>query len=220
MSIPSAKAALVPLVLAATWATAQADNFIVSVTPTTDLSHLYLFTEKETGAATSYSTSEQAVTSELGPLLAGSTYNTMISTSYGTSVPITGTGVQTDFAFLGTTSTGLLALTTTDSNNTSYSTKFGATGVSLSNALAGATSGDLATASSLYPASSSNSVKGTSDLWSSFSGSLKAYDSLGNEMSIGTVNVTYTTQPVPEPASMAALGVGALALIRRRRKLA
>jgi hypothetical protein len=41
-------------------------------------------------------------------------------------------------------------------------------------------------------------------------------DGFGDDTSMRVDDVTFT--PVPEPASMAALGVGALALLRRRRK--
>lgn len=39
----------------------------------------------------------------------------------------------------------------------------------------------------------------------------------GNDLGLGIDNLTVTANTVPEPASMAALGLGALALIRRRR---
>lgn len=39
----------------------------------------------------------------------------------------------------------------------------------------------------------------------------------GNNWNIGVDNINFTQQPVPEPATMTALAVGALALVRRKR---
>ncbi|MBC8066348.1 MAG: PEP-CTERM sorting domain-containing protein [Chlorobia bacterium] len=44
------------------------------------------------------------------------------------------------------------------------------------------------------------------------------HDGADHGLAIDDLNASFTTQPVPEPASMVALGLGALALMRRKRR--
>ena len=215
------KLALLPLALTATWATAQADDFKVSVTPTQSLDHLYLFTERQTTPPSipmpgSPTVGSQAITADLGPLVAGSTYSTTISTSYGTSAgfPLGG-GDALEIGVLGVAGDGQLVLSS-QATGGAYRTLF--TGATQADAKAGATSGSLATATSLFPAGSTNALYGQRDAYEGAvlpaSVNLLAFDASGASRSIGTASI----QAVPEPASWAALGFGALAMARRRRK--
>lgn len=63
-------------------------------------------------------------------------------------------------------------------------------------------------------------VSGTGASHSSYSPSVSGSSLIlefGSNWNIGVDNINFTQQPVPEPATMTALAVGALALIRRKR---
>lgn len=63
-------------------------------------------------------------------------------------------------------------------------------------------------------------VSGTGPSHSSYSPSVSGSSLIlefGSNWNIGVDNINFTQQPVPEPATMTALAVGALALIRRKR---
>ena len=231
MNSSSAKAALVPLVLAATWATAQANDYRVTVTPNAGVTlgdvHVYSAVTTTTGADETFSpTSNPGTTTQgemslasLGSVSGGSTVSTVVSTSYGTSTDFSTNGSQASFGLLATS--GDLAVLGAAASTGSYAGSFGSTGKTLDQAIAGTRAGDLGLASALYPVNSSNTLFGSNTAGMTTTGSFYRFDASGNASLAGTWSVsTQTVQATPEPASMAALGAGALALLRRRRKLA
>ena len=224
MNSTPTKVAAVAVGLLSTWATAHADDFVVSVTPDAgqSIDNVELFsalttTSTGTNPGTTTQTNE-ALTPNLGSASGGNAFSTTVSTSYGTSTTEGGVAVGADATFgLLATSNGLVVLGgSASTTGTTYNAQYGPTGMSQAQALTGIQSDSLSLASALFPDMSVNALYSASDLTSPVSGSLYAFGANGTATAIGTWSVT--PQATPEPATLAALGMGALGLMRRRRK--
>ena len=213
MTTNDAKIGAVALTLAATWATAQADDFNVSIaTTSTALSNVRVYTQRIPGLPASQTPDNKALTASLGSIAANGTLNAVVSTSYGTS-PAAGNDFA-DFSVVATNGALGVIVGGASSNSTfNYADSFPA--ISQSDAFAAISAGSLANVSRLYNqgrnygndvfASRDNSVQ---------TGTRFFFDASCNQNRIGT----YTVSPVPEPATMAVLGLGAVGLMRRRRR--
>lgn len=234
-----AKSALVPLVLTATWATAQADaTLTTTVTPTAAMGtvdHVRIFSEDYTpsgspllGSPGAYIPGSATLSSDFGSIVPASsaTGSTTVSYAAGTSA----------FAgFVGTIGTDSILLTSSTSIPTAAASYL-STGTNFSDVFASIVSGNVSPLASLYAnqdysSSGNNGLQlANFDPGSASTQTLSGYiltrasngtvTSSTQFASVGTLTIAPITNPTPEPASMAALGVGAVALIRRRRKLA
>lgn len=211
MNSNEAKVGAVAIVLVSTWSAAQADDFKVVVTPTSSLDNLQIFTQRKPGNLTS-PPDTQALSANLGSVAANGTLTTTVSTSYGTS-PAAGNDFA-DFSVVATSgSLGVIVGGSSFNSTFNYNDSFPA--ISQSAAFTAIVNGDLTNVSKLYNqgrqygndvfASRDNGVQ---------TGTLFAFDANGAQSRIGT----YTVSPVPEPASMIALGLGAAAMLRRRKR--
>jgi hypothetical protein len=214
MTSHEAKLGAVAVALISTWTTAQADDFKVTIQSSSDLSNLQIYTDRLPGVVQPKDT--PTLTANLGSLAAGGTYTTTVSTSYGTSVAGSNSGNLADFSVLATTATaGIVVGGANTTSNVDYNFHFGSRGLNqgtirsaiVGNSLTGVR--PLFTAGGqfdnrLYASQENGTVTGT----------LFNFDANGAQTRIGT----YTVAPVPEPASMAALGLGIAAMLRRRKR--
>ena len=211
MNSNDAKLGAVAVALVSTWSVAKADDFKVVVEPTIGIDNVQIFTQRFPGALTQPKDTP-ALTSNLGSITSGGSLTTTVSTTYGTS-PQPGNDFA-DFSVVATSgSLGVVVGGANGNSNFNYGDSFPA--ISQANAYSAISSGDLNNVVKLYNqgrqfgndvfASRDNGVQ---------TGTLFFYDANGMQNRIGT----YTVSPVPEPASFAALGLGALAMLRRRRQ--
>ena len=211
MDTNKAKAGAVACALVATWSTAYADDFKVDVRPTVGIDNVQIFTQRLPGNLISPKDTP-ALTANLGSISAGGTLSTIVSTSYGTS-PQPGNDFA-DFSVVATNGTqGVIVGGATGNSNFNYNDSF--PGISQPSAYTAISNGDLTNVLKLYNqgrqfgndvfASRDNGIQ---------TGTLYFFDATGTQNRIGT----YTVTPVPEPATLAALGLGAAAMLRRRKR--
>lgn len=215
------------LALACTWTTAaQAEDYRLDVVTTQDISNARFYTYQQVPSGDLFGTpsrSEETLSANLGTLVANQSYSFDLSTNYGTStvtdVPFGPTAVLN---ILGTFSdgdiatAGFVAGSDTPFNN-----------VAPAAAVNGIVSGDLQIIRDLTNEARSigtpfpTSTYGVSAFQSgpdSVTADLFRFDTSGSRSTIGTVTASKASA-VPEPATLAALGFGGLALLRRRRKI-
>ncbi len=212
MNSTEAKLGTVALALVSTWSVAQADDFQVVVNPTTAIDNLHIFTQRIPGQPLGSAADTQALSANLGTVAANGTLTTTVSTSYGTSP--TGTNDFADFSVVATNGNLGVVVGGANGNSTfNYNDSFPA--ISQGAAFSAIAAGDLVNVKKLYNqgrqygndvfASRDNGVQ---------TGTLFFFDANGTQNRIGT----YTVTPVPEPATMAVLGLGVAAMVRRRRQ--
>ena len=214
-----AKIGAVAIALVSTWSTAEADDFQVKVMPTVDISNVAIATHK-IPADLFGSPEPYTLSASLANLSAGSTYTSLISTSYstatffddGTSIP--GNNNQTDFSVVASTPGGGVVVGSTGKGTFNFSDQTG--GRNQATIRAGIVANSLDDVKPIFQPNGgfANNLFSSKDDKRLQFGTLYAYDGNGAVSTIGTYSVT----PVPEPATFAALGVGALALLRRRRQ--
>ena len=219
MNSIEAKVGAVAVALTATWGTAHADDFQVKVMPMSDISNVAIATHKIPGDLSS-NREPYTLSASLANLAAGSTYTTLISTSYstatfsndGTSLP--GNNNQADFSVVATTPGGGVVVGSTGKGTFSFSDQTG--GQNQASIRAGIVANSLNGVKPIFLNSGgfANNLFSSKDDKRLQFGTLYAYDGNGAVSTLGTYSVT----PVPEPATFAALGLGALAMLRRRKR--
>ena len=214
------------LALACTWTTAaQADDFRLDVVTNQDISNARFYTSQSVPSGDLIGTpsrTNDTLTADLGTLTANQPYTFNLSTNYGTSTaadfPFGSTAVLN---ILGTFSDGDIAM---GGNVTGTDTPF--SNVDPAAAVSGILSGDLQVIRNVTaPVTSAGYIVPTSSFgvnaFESMSGSstldLFRFDTAGTRTTIGSITASKVTA-VPEPATLAAIGMGGLALLRRRRK--
>ncbi len=222
------------IALACTWTTAaQADDFHLDFIADQDVSNVRIYTYRDPAQTFSFAPddrTDETLTENLGTMLAGETYTYNISTNYATSgVGDIFGGDVINLNLLGTFADGDIA-TAGNVNNADTPFNF----VAPANAVSGILSGDLPIIRSLtqYTQPSGNpplfSTYGTVSAQSYAipnTVALYRFDTSGTRVNIGSITASrglgiqrLPGAPVPEPATIAALGIGGLALLRRRRK--
>ena len=224
MSSNEAKIGVIAVALVSTWATAQADDFRVTVNPTVNVDNVRVYSRQVKATDVGASRGNQTLSSTGVSLSAGSTYNTTFSTSYSTVATVVGgspseTFDQADVTVVATTSTssttGLVVGKQNGGTAFGYSDTFSA---NYANSRTAISNGNLSGINALLASSSTFSTglfTSAQDLPKT--GTLYNFDqATGARTEIGT----YTVAPVPEPGTFAALGLGALAMLRRRQRKA
>lgn len=211
------------LALACTWTTAaQAEDYRLEFVSNVDISAIRLHTNRELSSG---ETDEQTLSDLLGPVVANETYTYNVSTSYATSATGLEPGDYARLNLVGTFEDGDIAVAGyVNSSDSPFEN------VPAPQAVSGILSGNLSVIADLlrpiYTGDGSYSNFGTyvsreTSLGSSVT--LYRFDASGARTEIGTITAQQGlgTQrlpgAVPEPATLAALGLGGLALLRRRR---
>lgn len=217
-----AKAALVATALIATWSTAEADILTFSVTPTQTIDNFRVYTQQQfvpQAPATNAGTTvllHQAVTTNLGTLTGGSTFTTSVTTDF-----VAGDYADASVGLMGTFGTGGVMLGVDHPENPSnFATNYGSSvpeeDITQTQAYGAIVSGDMGLLPRLFPKDSAKDL--LLQTGQTKTGQLILFNATtGDGTNIGTYTVS-AAQAVPEPGTMAAIGVGVLALLRRRRR--
>lgn len=211
------KVASVAIALVGTWATAQADVVTVSLTPSIALDHLRIFSEQQVTNDSTTVLQNQALSADFGAVGAGSTATFSVNTSFEAL-----TNQDARVGLLGTSGQNLLVGTGNMAAGDTFFNNYGSSvpedDVAQADAYSAVGTGDLTAPSKMFTKDDDNkSVLITQNDVNGKTGNLLVYDAVtGTSVSAG--NWTVKVQAVPEPGTLAALGLGAFAAMRRRKR--
>lgn len=211
------KVASVAFALVGTWATAQADILTVELHPTIDIDHLRVFSQQQVTNASTTVLQNQALSADFGMVAAGTTATELVTTNFD-AVPYADARV----GLVGSSGTSLLVGTGNLTAGTTFASNYGSTvpedDITQDQAFNALGSGDATMLSRLFTKDDDNkSILLTRNDLNGKTGNLILFDAasgMGTDAGTWTVKV----QAVPEPGTLAALSIGALAVLRRRRR--
>ncbi len=211
------KVASVALALAGTWATAQADVITVDLRPTVDIESFHVFSQQQVTNASTTVLQNQALSADFGPVAAGATATATVNVNFEALAY-----QDARVGLVGSQGTSLLVGTGTLASGTDFATNYGSTvpeeDITQTQAFNAVGSGDVPTLNRLFPKDDdAKSILLTRADLNGKTGNLILFDAAtGMGANAGTWGVK--VQAVPEPGTLAALSVGALAALRRRRR--
>ena len=227
MNSNPSKLASVVVGLVATWTTAHADTTVTATfTPPASagtVDHVRIFAESFTNpfpAAGTYIAGSAVAGADFGPVTNPLTATGSLNVAYAA-------GTSALVGLVGTAGTNKLFFSSNGFNEANANSYFGS-GTHFNDAFNAIMAGDATSLMSLYRDSSSGvflydfdpGFAGTVNANRSYVLTRGANGSVTSTLSNDALTFGYTPVATPEPAPMAALALGGLALVRRRRRLA
>lgn len=216
-SSTGSRVASVAVALAGTWATAQADIITVSLTPTVAVDHLRILSQQQVTNESTTVLQNASLSADFGAVAAGATATATVMTNFDAVAY-----ADARVGLVGSAGTGLLVGTGTLASGTTFASNYGSTvpeeDITQTQAFGAVGSGDGTLLSRLFTKDDdAKSILLTRADLNGKTGNLILYDAAtGMGASAGTWTVK--VQAVPEPGTLAALGIGAFAALRRRRR--